>query len=231
MYKIASKIKTFQIVIVKILFNVFSGWTEGMHCHRIRFSIRCIRINSVPSESVIWTAPKQNRAKSIIQRGYLHYRNMRHPIRVNTPHQHLVETTTISSHFRLLDKVQGRYPFIILSFVIRIVEAMGNAAFLTASFAIIAKEFPNNVATTFVSINTTSKLSGQLKANLSFTGLPWNLLRLRFNSGSNSWRSTFPNGRLYGAFCCDGISLIHVCHPHWLSFAPSWRWNRQGKRT
>lgn len=55
--------------------------------------------------------------------------------------------------FRLLDKVEGRYPFIILSFVIRIVEAMGNAAFLTASFAIIAKEFPDNVATTFVSIN------------------------------------------------------------------------------
>lgn len=43
-------------------------------------------------------------------------------------------------------------PFIALSFVIRIVEATGNAAFLTASFAIIAKEFPNNVATMFVSI-------------------------------------------------------------------------------
>lgn len=28
---------------------------------------------------------------------------------------------------------------------------MGNAAFLTASFAIIAKEFPDNVATMFVS--------------------------------------------------------------------------------
>lgn len=31
---------------------------------------------------------------------------------------------------------------------------MGNAAFLTASFAIIAKEFPNNVATTFASLET-----------------------------------------------------------------------------
>ena len=38
--------------------------------------------------------------------------------------------------------------------MIRIVEAMGNAAFLTASFAIIAKEFPNNVATTFASLET-----------------------------------------------------------------------------
>ncbi|KAJ8956809.1 hypothetical protein NQ318_014223 [Aromia moschata] len=56
--------------------------------------------------------------------------------------------------FGLLDKVNGHYPFIILSFVIRIVEAMGNAAFLTASFAIIAQEFPNNVATTFASLET-----------------------------------------------------------------------------
>lgn len=31
---------------------------------------------------------------------------------------------------------------------------MGNAAFLTASFAIIAQEFPNNVATTFASLET-----------------------------------------------------------------------------
>lgn len=54
--------------------------------------------------------------------------------------------------FGLLDKVEGHYPFIILSFIIRIIEATGNAAFLTASFAIIAKEFPDNVATTFVSI-------------------------------------------------------------------------------
>lgn len=52
---------------------------------------------------------------------------------------------------RLLDKVNGHFPFIVLSFLIRIIEAMGNAAFLTASFAIIAKEFPDNVATTFVS--------------------------------------------------------------------------------
>ncbi|KAK6644831.1 hypothetical protein RUM43_001104 [Polyplax serrata] len=56
--------------------------------------------------------------------------------------------------FGMLDKIEGRYPFISLSFVVRIVEAMGNAAFLTASFAIIAKEFPNNVATTFASLET-----------------------------------------------------------------------------
>ncbi|KAF0301147.1 MFS-type transporter SLC18B1 [Amphibalanus amphitrite] len=31
---------------------------------------------------------------------------------------------------------------------------MGNAGFLTASFSIIAKEFPDNVATTFASLET-----------------------------------------------------------------------------
>lgn len=56
--------------------------------------------------------------------------------------------------FGLLDKIEGHYPFIILSFIIRIIEAMGNAAFLTASFAIIAKEFPDNVAITFASLET-----------------------------------------------------------------------------
>ncbi|KAF4528886.1 hypothetical protein B566_EDAN017379 [Ephemera danica] len=56
--------------------------------------------------------------------------------------------------FGLLDHVEGHLPFIGLSFVIRIVEALGNAAFLTASFAIIAKEFPDSVATTFASLET-----------------------------------------------------------------------------
>lgn len=56
--------------------------------------------------------------------------------------------------FGFLDQVDGHLPFILLSFVIRIIEAMGNAAFLTASFAIIAKEFPENVATTFASLET-----------------------------------------------------------------------------
>lgn len=54
-------------------------------------------------------------------------------------------------HFLLL---QGRRLFIILAFVIRIIEALGNAAFLTASFAIIAKEFPDKVSVTFASLET-----------------------------------------------------------------------------
>ncbi|XP_028037700.1 MFS-type transporter SLC18B1-like [Bombyx mandarina] len=66
----------------------------------------------------------------------------------------ILTTGTCAILFGLLDRVEGHVPFITLSFVIRIVEAMGNAAFLTASFAIIAKEFPNNVATMFASIET-----------------------------------------------------------------------------
>lgn len=41
-----------------------------------------------------------------------------------------------------------------MAFVVRIIEAIGNAAFLTASFAIIAKEFPDNVSVTFASLET-----------------------------------------------------------------------------
>ncbi|XP_075235423.1 MFS-type transporter SLC18B1-like isoform X2 [Lycorma delicatula] len=64
-------------------------------------------------------------------------------------------TTGVSAIlFGLLDKIDGHYPFIILSFAIRIVEALGNAAFLIATFAIIAVEFPENVATTFASLET-----------------------------------------------------------------------------
>lgn len=53
---------------------------------------------------------------------------------------------------RVLDRVSSANQFITLSFVVRIIEGIGNAGFLTASFAIVAAEFPENVATTFVSI-------------------------------------------------------------------------------
>ena len=41
--------------------------------------------------------------------------------------------------------------FIVLSFVIRFIQANGNAGFVTASFAIIANEFPDSVARAIVS--------------------------------------------------------------------------------
>lgn len=66
----------------------------------------------------------------------------------------ILTTGTSAILFGLLDHVHDHTMFITLAFIIRVVEAMGNAAFLTASFAIIAKEFPNNVATTFASLET-----------------------------------------------------------------------------
>ncbi|CAG9576127.1 unnamed protein product [Danaus chrysippus] len=66
----------------------------------------------------------------------------------------ILTTSTCAILFGLLDKVEGHILFVTLAFIIRIVEALGNAAFLTASFAIIAKEFPNNVATMFASLET-----------------------------------------------------------------------------
>lgn len=53
--------------------------------------------------------------------------------------------------FSLLDLVTQHPEFIGLSFAVRIVEALGASAALTAAFAIIASEFPDSVGTTFVS--------------------------------------------------------------------------------
>jgi len=51
---------------------------------------------------------------------------------------------------RFLDRIQDHTVFILLSFILRILEALGGAAVCTASFTIIALEFPNSIATTFV---------------------------------------------------------------------------------
>lgn len=56
--------------------------------------------------------------------------------------------------FGLLDRVPGHDAFITLAFVIRIIEALGNAAFLTASFTIIASEFPTSVGKSFATLET-----------------------------------------------------------------------------
>ena len=53
--------------------------------------------------------------------------------------------------FRFLQYVDGRVMFTSLSFIIRIVQGCGEAAIITAAFTIIAMEFPESVATTFVS--------------------------------------------------------------------------------
>ena len=51
----------------------------------------------------------------------------------------------------LLDRAAAGTQFIVLCFVIRSVNAVGFAAAMTASFAILAKVFPNNIATVLVS--------------------------------------------------------------------------------
>lgn len=56
--------------------------------------------------------------------------------------------------FRLLDKSPDGTTYIVMCFLCRTVEALGCSMFVTASFAIIANVFPDNVATVFVSIYT-----------------------------------------------------------------------------
>lgn len=63
-------------------------------------------------------------------------------------------TGTTCILFGFLNHINETKPFIYLSFLVRIVEALGNAGFLTASFSIIATEFPNNVGATFAALET-----------------------------------------------------------------------------
>lgn len=56
--------------------------------------------------------------------------------------------------FGFLDRLQDTESFIGFSFAVRIVEAMGNAAFVTSAFSIIAKEFPKNVGSSFATMET-----------------------------------------------------------------------------
>ncbi|CAG7727255.1 unnamed protein product [Allacma fusca] len=65
-------------------------------------------------------------------------------------------TATCAVLFAFLDYIQDRSLFIALSFLVRIVQACGNAAEVTAAFTIIALEFPDSVATTFSALETCS---------------------------------------------------------------------------
>ena len=51
--------------------------------------------------------------------------------------------------FGLLNKISNLTTFISLSFLIRIVEAVGNSAFLSSSFTLVASQFPSSMATMF----------------------------------------------------------------------------------
>lgn len=52
----------------------------------------------------------------------------------------------------LLDRCPGMIDFIVLCFIVRSIDAVGFSAAMTSSFAIIAKVFPNNIATVVVSV-------------------------------------------------------------------------------
>lgn len=53
--------------------------------------------------------------------------------------------------FGFLAKIDDHVTFIVMSFLLRTIEAVGSSATCTAAFTIIAGEFPDSVGTTFVS--------------------------------------------------------------------------------
>ncbi|CAG2183415.1 unnamed protein product, partial [Oppiella nova] len=56
--------------------------------------------------------------------------------------------------FGVLDNLPVGTPFIAMCFVVRIVEGVSAAAFMTASYVIMAKEFSDRIATTFSLLET-----------------------------------------------------------------------------
>ncbi|CAG7822490.1 unnamed protein product [Allacma fusca] len=58
--------------------------------------------------------------------------------------------------FGFLDHIEGARLFIATSFICRIIQACGDSAYMTASFTIIALEFPNSVGTAFAILEVCS---------------------------------------------------------------------------
>lgn len=56
--------------------------------------------------------------------------------------------------FGFLDRTPPGTPFLALSFIVRIVAAVGEAGFITASNTIIVREFPDTIGTTFAFMKT-----------------------------------------------------------------------------
>lgn len=106
----------------------------------------------------------------------------------------------VNYFIRFLDKVDDRTLFVGLSIGIRVIEALGEAAFITASFIIILRECGGNlgVATTFVRIRTLLKLNVKLiemiTIILNLTGSDGVILRSWINNWSTSRRVFIPGG-------------------------------------
>lgn len=70
----------------------------------------------------------------------------------------------VLSYSRLLDKAPDGTIFIVMCFLVRSVDAVGFAASITASFSVLAKAFPDNIATAMVShLCITELLNGALR--------------------------------------------------------------------
>ena len=54
---------------------------------------------------------------------------------------------------RLLEFVQHRVTFIVLSIILRVLEAVGASAAVVSGFSLIGNVFPDKVGTVFVSIH------------------------------------------------------------------------------
>ena len=61
----------------------------------------------------------------------------------------IMTTGTMCVAFGFLNRIPDANTFITFSFIIRIIEAFGNSAFLSSSFTMVAKMFPANVSTMF----------------------------------------------------------------------------------
>ncbi|ODM97424.1 MFS-type transporter SLC18B1 [Orchesella cincta] len=122
--------------------------------------------------------------------------------------------------FGFLDRVEGHFLFIFLSFLIRIFEAIGSTAFVTAAFTIIAGEFPDSVATTFASLETLygvgliigPSLGGALYEVGGFTA-PFAFVGLCLISVALSTPWLLPNGKsMDGGDCKDteGFGIFSI---------------------
>ena len=56
------------------------------------------------------------------------------------------EAEVFSVNLRFLDAVPSGATYVVMSLLVRSIMALGVAGFCTASLAILAKEFPNNIA-------------------------------------------------------------------------------------
>lgn len=89
---------------------------------------------------------------------------------------------------RFLDQCPGGTIYIVMCFSVRSVEAIGAAAFTTASFTIMAYTFPANVATMYVSALHHSICTSLTKPKVGHSGT---LLRNRHDDWSAVRRRAF----------------------------------------